>query len=106
MSGRVEIRGGGVISGYASPGHEDRFDAEGWLDTGDVGCLDEDGYLYLVGRVDDVINRGGEKVHPREVEEVLLGRPRGVGGGRGGRDHHELGRVPVAYLGSAGRAGG
>ncbi|NNN02108.1 MAG: AMP-binding protein [Acidimicrobiaceae bacterium] len=70
--GEVEIRGSSVIKRYESAGLEDRFDEQGWLKTGDQGYLDGDGYLYLVGRTDDVINRGGEKIFPREIENVVL----------------------------------
>jgi acyl-CoA synthetase (AMP-forming)/AMP-acid ligase II len=70
--GEVEIRGASVIRRYEGEGYEDRFDAEGWLHTRDLGYLDEDGYLFLVGRSDDVINRGGEKIFPREIEELVL----------------------------------
>ena len=49
---------------------------DGWLATGDLGHVDGDGYLYLTGRADDVINRAGEKIQPREIEEVILGDPR------------------------------
>ena len=98
LVGRVEIRGPGVITAYAGAGYEDRIDTDGWLDTGDLGRLDESGYLYLVGRSDDVINRGGEKIFPREVEEVVLTEPDVVAATVVGWDHHELGRVPVAYL--------
>ncbi len=98
MVGRVEIRGPGVITAYAGAGYEERVGPGGWLDTGDLGRLDGDGYLYLVGRVDDVINRGGEKIFPREVEEVVLADPEVAAAAVVGWDHHELGRVPVAYL--------
>jgi oxalate---CoA ligase len=96
--GRVAIRGASVIRAYASPGYEDRFDADGWLDTGDLGYLDEDGYLFLVGRADDVINRGGEKIYPREVEDAILGEPGVVSVAVVGREDPVLGQVPVAYL--------
>ncbi len=75
---------------------------EGWLDTGDLGHFDEDGYLFLAGRSDDVINRGGEKIYPREIEDVLLAQP-GVGSAAvvGVRDE-VLGERPVAYVVPAG----
>ena len=68
--GRVQIRGRGVIREYAEGGPAGAIDPEGWLDTGDLGHLDQDGYLFLAGRSDDVINRGGEKIYPREIEDV------------------------------------
>jgi len=48
---------------------------DGWFRTGDLGYLDRDGYLFIVGRIKDVINRGGQKISPLEVEEVLLSHP-------------------------------
>jgi acyl-CoA synthetase (AMP-forming)/AMP-acid ligase II len=69
--GDVEIKGPTVITSYDSADYEDRFSRDGWLKTGDLGYFDDDGYLFLVGRDDDVINRGGEKIHPLEVELVL-----------------------------------
>jgi acyl-CoA synthetase (AMP-forming)/AMP-acid ligase II len=96
--GRVEIRGPGVIRAYVDGAHAERFDADGWLDTGDLGRLDEDGHLYLEGRVDDVINRGGEKLYPRTVEEVLLRHRDVVAAAVTGRVDEGLGHVPIAYL--------
>ena len=70
----------------------------GWLDTGDLGHLDQDGYLFLAGRSDDVINRGGEKIYPREIEDVLLAQP-GVRSAAVVAAHDEvLGERPVAYV--------
>ncbi len=71
LVGPVEIRGQSIITRYASEGYESRF-IDGWLQTGDLGYLDDEGYLFLVGRVDDVINRGGEKIFPREVEDAII----------------------------------
>jgi acyl-CoA synthetase (AMP-forming)/AMP-acid ligase II len=95
--GQVEIRGPTVIRAYEAAGYEDRFDARGWLRTGDLGYLDDDGYLYLVGRVDDVINRGGEKLFPREIEELVMGLPDVVGAAVVGVPDDVLGQVPVLY---------
>ena len=59
------------------------FMADGvrWFRTGDQGSFDEDGYLQLTGRLKEIINRGGEKISPREVDEVLMGNvlPAGLG---------------------------
>jgi len=96
--GRVQIRGRGVITEYAANGPAGAIDPEGWLDTGDLGHLDQDGYLFLAGRSDDVINRGGEKIYPREIEDVLLAQP-GVRFAAVVGVHDEvLGERPVAYI--------
>ena len=96
--GRVQIRGAGVIAAYDSGGKPEAIDADGWLDTGDVGYLDADGYLFLVGRSDDVINRGGEKIYPREIEEILLAQPGVRSAAVVGAADEVLGERPVAYV--------
>ena len=96
--GHVEIRGLSVIDGYVGDSHQDRFDPEGWLRTGDLGHRDADGFVYLDARTDDVINRGGEKVLPREVEEVIGADPMITSVAVVGRDDPELGQVPVAFV--------
>ncbi|MDE2933737.1 MAG: acyl--CoA ligase [Chloroflexota bacterium] len=75
--GEVSIRGASVTAGYeANPeANADAFTEAGWFRTGDEGYLDDDGYLFLTGRLKELINRGGEKVAPREVEEVILRHP-------------------------------
>ena len=93
---RVQIRGPGVITEYASGAAA--VDAEGWLDTGDLGHLDRDGYLFLAGRSDDVINRGGEKIYPREIEDVLLAQPGVWSAAVTGTRDEVLGERPVAYV--------
>lgn len=74
--GEIVIRGKVVMGGYEN---DDRANAlafrDGWFRTGDVGFLDGDGFLFIKGRIKDMINRGGEKVVPQEVEEVLLAHP-------------------------------
>jgi acyl-CoA synthetase (AMP-forming)/AMP-acid ligase II len=96
--GTVRIRGAGVIDGYVGGAAEDRFDSEGWLDTRDLGYLDADGFLFLVGRTDDVINRGGEMLYPREIEEVLAEEPGVTEAAVVGRPDPILGHVPVAFV--------
>jgi acyl-CoA synthetase (AMP-forming)/AMP-acid ligase II len=75
-TGEVVIRGPSVIDGYAdNPEANAAAFTEGWFRTGDLGRLDPDGYLALVGRLKEMINRGGEKIAPREIDEVLLQHP-------------------------------
>jgi acyl-CoA synthetase (AMP-forming)/AMP-acid ligase II len=65
-----------VIRGYENnPDANATSFVEGWFRTGDEGILDADGYLRLVGRIKELINRGGEKISPREIDEVLLAHP-------------------------------
>jgi acyl-CoA synthetase (AMP-forming)/AMP-acid ligase II len=96
--GRVEIKGPSVIERYDGAGYEDRFDTDGWLDTGDLGYFDEDNFLFLVGRSDDVINRGGEKIFPREIEDVILSVHGVVGAAVIGIADDVFGQVPISYV--------
>ncbi len=74
--GEVAIRGASVTRGYAAnPEANAKAFADGWFRTGDQGVLDADGYLTITGRLKEIINRGGEKIAPREIDEVLLGHP-------------------------------
>jgi acyl-CoA synthetase (AMP-forming)/AMP-acid ligase II len=74
--GEVVIRGPNVVAGYESnPEANATSFVDGWFRTGDQGFLDADGYLTLTGRLKEMINRGGEKISPREIDEVLLGHP-------------------------------
>jgi acyl-CoA synthetase (AMP-forming)/AMP-acid ligase II/acyl carrier protein len=75
-TGEIVIRGTTVTRGYEDNPEANRSAFfEGWFRTGDEGLLDEDGYLRLTGRIKEIINRGGEKISPREVDEVLLDHP-------------------------------
>jgi acyl-CoA synthetase (AMP-forming)/AMP-acid ligase II len=74
--GEVVIRGPNVIGGYENnPEANASSFVDGWFRTGDQGYLDADGYLTLTGRIKELINRGGEKISPREIDEVLLTHP-------------------------------
>ena len=74
--GEVAIRGPTVITEYENnPDATAGAFSDGWFRTGDQGYLDDEGYLFLTGRLKEIINRGGEKVSPLEVDEVLLRHP-------------------------------
>ena len=74
--GEIVIRGANITRGYANnPGANKEAFTNGWFRTGDQGYLDEDGYLFITGRLKEIINRGGEKISPREVDEVLIDHP-------------------------------
>lgn len=71
--GEICIRGENVTLGYENnPKANAEAFAGGWFHTGDQGRLDRDGYLYITGRIKEIINRGGEKISPREIDELLL----------------------------------
>jgi acyl-CoA synthetase (AMP-forming)/AMP-acid ligase II len=75
-SGEVSVRGPNVIDGYENnPQANASSFTGGWFRTGDLGVLDRDGYLTLLSRIKELINRGGEKIAPREVDEVLEAHP-------------------------------
>jgi len=75
-TGEIVIRGPNVTTGYEN---NPKANAEGWRDgwfrTGDQGVMDADGYISITGRLKEIINRGGEKVSPREVDEILMDHP-------------------------------
>ena len=100
--GRVQVRGPGVIREYAEGGAAGAIGPRGWLDTGDLGYLDAGGYLFLAGRSDDVINRGGEKIYPREIEDFLVAQPGVWSAAVVAVDDEVFGQRPVAYVVPAG----
>ena len=73
-TGRLRARGPEAMLGYRGL-DRDPFDAEGWFDTGDLGRLDDDGYVTVVGRSKDIIVRGGENISAKEVEDLLYTHP-------------------------------
>ncbi len=75
-TGEIVIRGPNVTPGYENnPKANSEAFTHGWFRTGDQGMLDADGYLSITGRLKEIINRGGEKISPREVDEVLMDHP-------------------------------
>ena len=74
--GEVVLRGPNIIKGYYNrPELNKEIITNGWFRTGDLGYLDEDGYLYITGRKKELIKRGGENISPREIDEVLCKHP-------------------------------
>jgi len=76
QTGELVVRGPCVMKGYYKmPEQTARALRNGWLHTGDIAKIDEDGYIYIIERKDDMIIRGGENIYPREVEEILYRHP-------------------------------
>jgi len=98
--GEIWARSPFVMRGYASDRLEldTRLDEQGYLRTGDIGHLDADGFLWIDGRVSDAINRGGLKVYPGDVEEVLRGDPAVADVCVAGVPDRRVGEVPWAWI--------
>ncbi len=98
-TGEVVIRGSNVTSAYQNnPDANATAFCNGWFRTGDQGVIDEDGYLRLTGRLKEIINRGGEKISPREVDEVLMDHPAVVQAVTFAMPHDKLGEDVAAAL--------
>jgi fatty-acyl-CoA synthase len=98
--GEIQVRGWSIMRGYYNNPEATlkALPADGWLRTGDLGMLDERGYLRMVGRLKDVFRVGGENVAPAEVEEVLLAHPAVSTAQVIGVPDARLGEVPAAYV--------
>jgi acyl-coenzyme A synthetase/AMP-(fatty) acid ligase len=97
--GELVVKPPRMASGYAGGENlDDRIDQEGYVRTGDYAHVDEDGFVWIEGRVSDLINRGGNKVFPEQVEEVLRLSPNVRDAAVVGAHDDRLGQVPVAYI--------
>ena len=97
--GEICVRGDGVMRGYLDdPEATARVLPGGWLRTGDRGRLDAEGFVYLEGRLKDMINRGGQKIVPGEVERVLEAHPDVAEAGVVGVHDPDWGEAPVAFV--------
>jgi len=76
VAGEIVIRGENVTRGYENnPAANETAFLDGWFRTGDQGTMDADGYVSITGRLKEIINRGGEKISPREVDEIIMEHP-------------------------------
>lgn len=96
--GEVYVKGPHVTPGYIGHVKESSPLVDGWLPTGDIGYLDEEGYLYIVDRRSDLIISGGENIYPAEIENVLAGHPKVREAGVCGKEHPKWGQIPVAFV--------
>ncbi|NEW39835.1 long-chain fatty acid--CoA ligase [Nocardia cyriacigeorgica] len=98
-TGEVLISGPNIMRGYLNrPEETARTVIDGWLRTGDIGRIDEDGYLVLVDRAKDMIIRGGENIYPKEIEAVVYRMPEIAAAAVVGRRHPVYGEEPVLYV--------
>jgi acyl-CoA synthetase (AMP-forming)/AMP-acid ligase II/acyl carrier protein len=97
--GEITLRGPTIARGYDNDAAATASAfQDGWFRTGDLGYLDAEGYLFIVGRIKDVIDRGGQKVAPAEVEEALLSHPDVVEAAVFSISHSRLGATPAALV--------
>ncbi len=96
--GEIVIRGPGVVAAYEHAEDNAAALVEGWFRTGDAGRFDEDGYLYITGRLKEIVNRGGQKISPREIDEALLEHRAVAQAASFGVAHETLGEDLVAAV--------
>jgi acyl-CoA synthetase (AMP-forming)/AMP-acid ligase II len=104
--GVIALNGPNIFTGYLDPAHDagvwlERPSSDGtqrWLNTGDLGRMDGDGYFWLTGRKKELIIRGGHNIDPKSIEEVLAGHPAVEMSAAVGRPDPHAGEVPVAYV--------
>lgn len=99
QTGEIVIQGENVTDGYENnPEANAKAFTNGWFRTGDQGIIDADGYVTITGRLKEIINRGGEKISPREIDEVLLNHPAVVQSLAFAMPHPQLGEDIVAAV--------
>lgn len=102
--GTLVLRGPNVFAGYLAEGESGRelrpADKlrHGWLDTGDLACIEADGFIRLAGRAKDLIIRGGHNIDPATIEDALLAHPEVTAAAAVGRPDAHAGEVPVAFV--------
>lgn len=97
--GEIVVKGPNVTVGYLNRKEaNDANFADGWFYTGDIGYVDEEGYLFVMDRRSDLIISGGENIYPAEVEEVLMSHPSVVEAGVTGIEDAQWGQIPVGFV--------
>jgi fatty-acyl-CoA synthase len=97
--GLVAMAGPGVFSGYLDPVHQaGAFIEPGWVNSGDLGRIDKDGYLWITGRAKDLVIRGGHNIDPQPIEEILFAHPGVELAAVVGQPDPYAGELPVAYV--------
>lgn len=98
--GEICVRGHNVMKGYWNRLEDTvkAIDGEGWFHTGDIGYIDHEDHLFIVDRLKDMINVGGEKAWPAEIEKIILQHPGIAEVGVIGVPHAEIGEVPKAFI--------
>jgi oxalate---CoA ligase len=97
--GEIVVRGPGIMAGYADDEEANRAAfRDGWFRTGDLGQIDADGFLTIVGRIKELINRGGEKIAPLEIDRALLSHPAVAEASAFPVDHPRLGEDVAAAV--------
>lgn len=97
--GIIVVRSPGIIPGYVDPAHDvGKFLPDGWFNTGDLGRIDADGYLWITGREKDVIIRGGHNIEPAIIEEALLKHEAVQLAAAVGMPDAYAGELPMAYV--------
>jgi acyl-CoA synthetase (AMP-forming)/AMP-acid ligase II len=98
-TGEVLVQGPNVMRGYLDkPEETAKAIVDGWLRTGDLGRFDADGYLSIVGRLKEMIIRGGENIYPKEIEDALTACPSVLEAAVIGVPHETLGEIVIAYV--------
>lgn len=102
-TGNIAVAGPGVFQGYVDPDQDETKFIKGlgereWIDTGDLGRFDEDGYLWITGREKDLIIRGGHNIDPAPIEEALLEHPDIADAAAVGMPDARVGELPVAFV--------
>ena len=92
------MKGPSITPGYLHGLAKERFDKDGYFHTGDLGYLDEDGFLFVKSRLGELIISGGENIYPKEIEDCLSQHPQIQEVAVVGEANEKWGHVPVAYL--------